>query len=57
MADYESDSSQGSLPIKDFNFENDDFDDWVTRFETAVSLAEGIDDEAELKGYCKKWLP
>ena len=57
MADYESDSSLGSLPIKDFHFDGKDFDDWVTRFETVVSLAEGIDDEAELMDYCKNWLP
>ena len=54
MADYGTDSP---LPIKDFYFDDDDFDDWVTRFEIAVSLAEGIDDEAQLGDYCRRWLP
>ena len=46
-----------SLALKDFRYGEDDFDDWVVRFEGAVCLAHGTDDEAQKEGFCKKWLP
>ena len=57
MADVGAKNNAHSLAIKDFQYGEDDFDDWVIRFEAAVGLAHGTDDKDAKAEYCKRWLP
>ena len=57
MADVGAKNNAHSLAIKDFQYGEDDFDDWVKRFEAAVGLAHGTDDKDAKAEYCKRWLP
>ena len=45
------------LAVGDFRTDQDDFKDWVGRFEAAVELAYPSADAEARKGHCLKWLP
>ena len=45
------------LAVGDFRTDQDDFKDWVGRFEAAVELAYPLADAEARKGHCLKWLP
>ena len=51
------DEPTSSIPIKTFNPDTNDFQEWISLFEDAVVLATNVKKEARKKELFKTWLP
>ena len=51
-----AEKTTNSLPVEVFRPDEDDFEEWILRFETAVVLATNVTDKARKSQLCRNWL-
>ena len=57
MAERSNERGASAIPVGEFRFGVDDFGDWISKFERAVTLATNPQSDARKQALCLAWLP